>query len=564
MLLANSYILPNQTIRLTTEEVRKVLDNFEYFMNNYQQVVNKGRETVPFKLNPFQREFCATLLPMIHPDTRLERRHTIVVDKPRQVGASTIVVAFINYVCTYVKGMNHLNILHTFPVGDTISKFYNQKVQPLITGVHPDLYPTIDKEIVGKTSIVTHYRDLKGIARNNDYELISANASSIRSTTAHVWIADEVGFYAHPEELEAAVSPALPDYGFSLVVYLSTFNERKSDYFINKMKAARDNPETHTLLFAPWFMVYPEQTSGIDWKMLVLTPYDKDVIIPAMQRAGVAEVRWGDCIDWYHRKSPSFARMKQEYPTTVEEVLRFSEEESYFPQELIETQQENLMDGTRFKVVKDPITSKYEAIPTDVSPLKVFRLPRKGHQYAITIDPILAVDESSDFFAASVFDRANNEQVAVIHGRDMALDAWVEYTIGVARLYNRAMLCPEWNIAQAFVLLANASGYYNWFYINSQTRAKKEPGLRTTVGTKVPMLDRLQLLLKNKRIIIHDKNTYDELTTFIRKVNANSGKVTCEAKKGKHDDLVTCLWLYAGMLDEASIQGRASGGWTVL
>ena len=201
--LENDYQLANKTERLSAEDIRRVLTDFEFFMGNYQQIVNKERKMVPFKLNAFQRKLFETLLPMVHPDTRLDRRTTVVIIKGRQVGASVGVSAFINYLCAFVEGMENLSIAHTFPATDTVSKFYLMKVKPIITGVHPDLFPTVERENLS-SSIVTHYKDIKGIRRNNHYELVSANASSIRSSTVNIVLEDEVAFYSHPEDLDNA------------------------------------------------------------------------------------------------------------------------------------------------------------------------------------------------------------------------------------------------------------------------------------------------------------------------------------------------------------------------
>ena len=144
--LENSYRLPNKDIPLEKGDFVQAIQNFEYFMANYQQIVNKERQLVPFKLNAFQRKLFEVILPMVQKETRLDRRHRVVVVKGRQVGASVGVVALINYICAFVSGMENLSVGHVFPVGDTITKFYTQKVSPIITGVHPQLFPTMERE----------------------------------------------------------------------------------------------------------------------------------------------------------------------------------------------------------------------------------------------------------------------------------------------------------------------------------------------------------------------------------------------------------------------------------
>lgn len=872
--LENDYQLANKTERLSAEDIRRALTDFEFFMGNYQQIVNKERKMVPFKLNAFQRKLFETLLPMVHPSTRLDRRTTVVIIKGRQVGASVGVSAFINYLCAFVEGMENLSIAHTFPATDTVSKFYLMKVKPIITGVHPDLFPTVERENLS-SSIVTHYKDIKGIRRNNHYELVSANASSIRSSTINIVLEDEclggdteiltstgykkikdvteadlvaqfsaetelitfthpmrtikkkptrqvyelrwgkndrtimtgghelllkskntnrykkveleqvhfndnhkvpvasvrehrvaeltsrerllialqadahliegasytrariglkkerkkarfstlleranrdgvvawnnktekatkegykvwnfslkeqvdfkdltnvfsfnetperaeaiiqemllwdgylgssshpvkhysttnknnadlfmalgsiagynasqyvqkdsrsnshndvyrcvlsdkalrslegkektpivwndyvycvtvpdgniviragqhnyvVGncaYYTHPEDLDNAIMPALPDYGFSLVVYLSTFEDKKSDFFRNKLKIALDNPEDHVVIFAPWFLSYPEKPQGIDYNELDLTDYDRNVIIPAMVKENVPKERWGDCIEWYHSRARVTPSMKKEYPTTIEEVMEMGQNKCFFEDEAIAWQEDHIEEGTPMELLTDNITKKVKAQKTDVSPFKMYRPPEYGHKYKLIVDPITSMSAESDLFAMSVFDDTNLEQVATFFGREMPVEDYADYAVSIAKLYNNALICPESNVAEGFVVAVRALGYYYFYYDSPTNRAKKIPGIRTTVSTKEALLDKLSLLLNGKKLILHDRETVQEMKTFEKKVKMHAdGSVTVKAcaRKGKRDDAIACLWIYVGTLDQRQLSG---------
>lgn len=556
--LENDYQLANRQERLTVEEIRRVLTDFEFFMSNYQQIVNKERKMVPFKLNAFQRKLFETLLPMVHPDTRLDRRTTVVIIKGRQVGASVGVSAFINYLCAYVEGMQNLSIAHTFPATDTVSKFYLMKVKPIITGVHPDIFPTVERENLS-SSIVTHYRDIKGVRRNNHYELVSANASSIRSSTINIVLEDEVAFYSHPEDLDNAIMPALPDYGFSLVVYLSTFEDKKSDFFQNKLKIALDNPEDHVVIFAPWFLSYPERPQGIDYNELNLTDYDQNVIIPAMVKEGVPKERWGDCIDWYHSRARVTPSMKKEYPTTIEEVMEMGQNKCFFEDDAIKWQEDHIEEGTPMELLTDNITKKVKAHKTEASPFIMYRPPEFGHKYKVIVDPITSMSAESDLFAMSVFDDGNLEQVATFFGREMPVEDYADYAVSMAKLYNNALICPESNVAEGFVVSVRALGYYYFYYESPANRAKKIPGIRTTVSTKEALLDKLSLLLNNHKLILHDRETVQEMKAFEKKVKMHpDGSVTVKAcaRKGKRDDAISCLWVFVGTLDQRQLAGN--------
>lgn len=566
----NDYRLSNKDSRLSPEEISSALSHFEYFMSNYQQIVNKGRQLVPFKLNEFQRRLFSTILPMVHKETRINKRHNIIVVKSRQVGASVGVVALINYLCAFAD-LQNLSVGHVFPVGDTITKFYQQKVLPIISGVHPDLFPEIERETLS-SSILTHYKDVKGVPLNNYYELVSSGSDSIRSSTINILLEDEVCYYKKPEKLESAILPALPDYGFSLLVYLSTVGEDASSlFFLDKLKIALDNPEDWTVVFVPWYFTYPETPTGIDYDSLILDEYELETLTPAFSRDNIPRERWGDCIDWYRRRlrehNNNRKKMQLEYPSTLDEVLMIGESQTYWDSEILDKQSSNIIKGQTYRIVEDTATHKIEAQITDASPFIMYKLPVYGHKYRIVIDPITAQSAETDNFVMHVFDLENNEQVATFSDRGLSDEDYADWAVNIGTLYNRAQLCPESNVANGFIVAVNARRYYYWYYQDKQSRANRTPGIRTTVGTKGGMLDALTTLLSRGSIIIHDENTLKECRTMIKHVkNRQDGtrSVSIAAKKGKHDDRVAALWIYAGSLDQRQIEGRKRSGFDLL
>ena len=559
--IANTYALPNAASVMSAEEIQRALNDFEYFMSNYAQIVGKDRKLHPFKLNAFQRMLFRELLPLIKKDTRLDRRLTVCVLKPRQVGCTVGIIAFINYICAFLDDFQNTSICHVLPVADTLSKLYNKKIDPIISGVHPSIYPDIYRENLS-SSIVTKYDNIKGIRRQNYYEIVSSGASSVRSDTINITIFDEVAFYRKPEVVADAVLGSMPDYGFSLVVYMSTFDTRSNTYFLDKIKTAASGADDWKLLFCPWFMVYPEQPQGIDYRDLELTEYDNKVIIPAMVQYGVSETRWGDAIDWYHRKSRVISSMLREYPTTVEEVIQFSDDKTVFSKESLDKQEPNILAGEKYRILTDNQTRKVEAQSTDSSPFTIYRKPIYGHRYRIAIDPITARSQETDYFVMQVMDLTNHDQVAIFRDRGLADEDYADWAVSIGTIYNNAELCPEINVANGFIVAVNARRYYHWYYQDKKSRADRIPGLRTTVSSKEMFIDKLTTLLDRESIKIHDEITLDELRNMVKKHKGTS--VRMEARRGHHDDTVMALAIYAGSLSMPEIEKGKRNGFAIL
>lgn len=80
--LENQYELENASERMTAEEVKKSLRDFEYFAANYMQVITKEGKAKPWVLNGAQKFLYESLWPMIAPATRLNRHREVIVAKP--------------------------------------------------------------------------------------------------------------------------------------------------------------------------------------------------------------------------------------------------------------------------------------------------------------------------------------------------------------------------------------------------------------------------------------------------------------------------------------------------
>lgn len=261
--------------------------------------------------------------------------------------------------------------------------------------------------------------------------------------------------------------------------------------------------------------------------------------------------------------------MRYEFPTSIDDIMALTKDRCFFSEDVRKMQEPNIIAGTPMTLKIDQFTKKPEMEKTDQSSFIVFRQPQERHRYRLVVDAITSMSGESDYFSMMVFDEQNNEQCAVFYDNGLALEDYADYAVQIAKIYNRAMIVPEQNMAEGFIALVwEGQRYYNFYFQDQVARAKKMPGIRTTASSRQGMLDSLTILLESGRIILHDQNTINEMGFFERKVKKRQDgteSVRIEARAGHHDDRVSNLWIYAGSLDRNQIAGsNRKVGWTIL
>lgn len=559
------------TETLTPDQIRQALsgdyDGFKYFFENCLLIQDRDtRQYIHPKMNIGQQMIAKAIFKNVDKKNRKNEHREIVVIGPRQFGKSTLFTAIGDYLPAYVPGMENLNTVHTLQTGTTAGKYFKQKIAPIVANVHPAIFPTIERDTLG-TSTLLRFKDIKGIPRGGYYEITSAGSNSVRSGTVSVWLCDEPSEYRNPEAVEDAVSGAISSYAWSFTAYIGTFSDRLSDYFLNKIKLALDNPDDIELIFIPWFLVYGREGDGLGFTEEMITDYDREVIIPEMRKWGIPQEQWFDKLGWYHARELRTSKMRYEFPSSIDDIINMTSDRLVFNEQSISNQDKNLMAGKKYKIVTDNATGKVEAQETDISPFTIFKEPIYGHFYRIVIDPITAQSADTDNFVMHVMDMANHEQVATFRERGLQDEDYADWAVSIGMIYNKAQLCPESNVANGFIVAVNAKRYYKWFYQTKKNKADRIPGIRTTVSSKEYMVDCLNTMLDRDNIIIHDPHTIEEMFNFVRTVKKRtdgSTYVRFAAKAGHHDDDIAALWIYAGSLDMRQIEGRKHAGFAII
>lgn len=556
---------------MTADQIRQALsgdyEGFKYFFEHCLLIQDRDtRQYIHPKMNIGQQMIAKAIFKNVAKENRKNEHREIVVIGPRQFGKSTLFTAIGDYLPAYVPGMENLNTVHTLQTGTTAGKYFKQKIAPIVANVHPSIFPTIERDTLG-TSTLLKFKDVKGIPRGGYYEITSAGSNSVRSGTVSVWLCDEPSEYRNPEMVEDAVSGAISSYAWSFTAYIGTFSDRLSNYFLNKIKLAIDNPDDIELIFIPWFLVYGREGDGLGLTENDLTDYDKNVVLPEMIKYGVPQDQWFDKIGWYHTRALRTSKMRYEFPSSIEDIINMTSDRMVFDADSIEKQKANILAGAKYRILTDNATGKVEAQQTDISAFTIFKEPIYGHRYMVSIDPITAQSEETDYFCMHVMDMTNNEQVAIFRDRGLPDEDYADWAVSIGTIYNKATLCPEVNVANGFIVAVNARRYYHWYYEDNKARAEKLPGLRTTVSTKEKFVDKLDAMLKRGSIIIHDEDTITELGNFVKTIRrSRDGKVNIRMRaRGKgHDDTVMALCIYAGTLNLQQIEGRKRSGFAII
>ena len=556
---------------MTASEIRQALsgdyEGFKYYFENCLLLQDRDtRQFIHAVMNKGQEMIAKTIMSYVDKNTRATSHKEVVILGPRQFGKSTLLTAISNYILAYVPGFEDLNLVTTMHQAAAAAKFFKQKLEPIITNVPKEIYPTIERDSLGSSTVLT-YKDIKGIRRGGNYEITSAGSNSVRSGTVSVWLADEPSEYRNPEAVEDAVSGAISSYGWSFTAYIGTFSDRLSDYFLNKIKLALDNPDKIELIFIPWFLVYGREGDEAYYDENRLTDYDKDVIIPEMRKWGIPQEEWPQKLGWYHERALRTSKMRYEFPSSIDDIISMTSDRLVFQEQSLEKQRKNVLSGAPYRIVTDNATGKVEAQKTEVSPLTIFVSPKMSHRYRIAIDPITAQSDDTDFFCMHVMDLTNNEQVAVFRDRGLQDEDYADWAVSIGTIYNKAELCPEINVANGFIVAVNARRYYRWYYQNKKSRADRTPGLRTTVSSKELFIDKLNAMLDRESIILHDCTTVEELSNFVRisrRRSDGSTYIRMAARGKEHDDTVMALAIYAGTLSSQQIEGRRKSRFAIL
>jgi len=187
-----------------------------------------------------------------------------------------------------------------------------------------------------------------------------------------------------------------------------------------------------------------------------------------------------------------------------------------------------------------------------------YALPEKDHLYGMVCD--VSRGKGIDYSSFQIVDITcmPYTQVCVFRNNTLPPADYASVILHSAKIYNDAIVLIEVNDIgeQVSHTLINEFAYENILYTEAGGRNGKritggfgksstlDKGIKTTKTVKTVGCQLLKLLIEQNQLILVDHETINELSTFVRKAT------NYEAENGKHDDLVSCLFLFAWMSDQ--------------
>ena len=187
---------------------------------------------------------------------------------------------------------------------------------------------------------------------------------------------------------------------------------------------------------------------------------------------------------------------------------------------------DTLVDMKKLSEIKFKPEISYPFFSNDI---KIYEPPLQDHKYIVTAD---GAKGTLDNFALGIFDVSTIpfKQVGAGEIKDSYLNAPPIF-YNILKSYNNAYFICENNDGAGTSVLDILSQQYDYTNIYKEPD-KKWLGHRTTKGNRTKLLSNMKMFIENDKLILNDRKTVSELTTFVNK----KGKY--EADTSKHDDYV--------------------------
>lgn len=408
----------------------------------------------------------------------------VVFATARQVGKSTIIAAYIAWYLLF----NSEKTVAILANKESTAVEILGKVQMAYQYLPPWLQQGVKEWNKGSFVLENNSRALAG----------ATSSDSIRGYAINLVLIDEAAFVDNWETFFTSTFPTISSGKTTKVILVSTPNGL--NHFYDIVEGARKKKNDYKLVEIKW-----NQVPGRDeeWKQSILRGLNNDL--------------------------QKFAQ---------ENEVEFLGSSG------------TLVAGWRLKQLESQIPLEHK------DNIMQYEKPAPDHNYVIVAD--VSRGKGLDYSAFHVFDVTEMPYKQVLTFRDNFIVPWdyAEVIFRIAKLYNEAGVLVEVNDvgSQVSELLYHDLEYENVLSTENAGRSGKrisggfgknvDMGIRTTKTVKAIGCSMAKLLIEQGQLIINDKETISELSTFSKK------GVSFEAETGKNDDLVMCLVLFGWLSDQ--------------
>jgi len=402
----------------------------------------------------------------------LRTDNRVIILKARQIGFSTAITGYFYHNTITTPGTTTALIAHKADVAteflDKVKTFWRSTPEALRPEIHFN----------SKYEMSFPALDSKIIVMSGD------NVG--RGYTIHNALCSELSSWERADEMMLALENAVPKNG-KIVVESTPIGVGN---LYHRMWSAKDNG--YTKKDYGWWWMYSEEE-----------------------------------IETIRRRINDPMKFAQEY-----ELEFLASGRQVFDSRLVKRMRENLLEIGDIVTLEDGTSHVVKEIEGN---LRVYRPPVEKGLYVIGVDVAEGVS-GGDYSVATIWDRRSGEEVAIFRGH-VAADKFGRQLAEWGKMYNEALMVVEINNHGLTTVTALRDAMYPNLYFrpakfdSMSTTWTDRLGWKTTRVTRPLMIDDLSQGLRERSIIIHSRETMDEMLTFIFD-NANN----MVAMAGFHDD----------------------------
>jgi Terminase large subunit, T4likevirus-type, N-terminal len=458
---------PELTRREIVTQVIMCQESCIYWIWNYVTIKpDKDDAYAPFHPWPAQQEVLDGLC----------NNKLVVLGKARQLGQTTLVLAFALWVALFRKNQTILLFSKDLKTAKDLIKRLRMMFYQLPRWMRP--------------KVVTDNCDTIVFANGSRFISFASKASQGDSFTAQLAIIDECDLIDDLDTLLGGVKPTIAASG--QLILLSRPNKSTPESTFKKIfKAALAGENNYWAKFLSW-KARPDRNQEF---------YDKE---------------------YADAQSPDW--MAEQYPNSITEFLAPRSEDKRIPRKWLEACSPPLDENG---VRQWPAPIENPAILAGVPGLRLFEEPIIGRRYVIGVDLASGRGHNPnlDDSAAIIMDKLTCRQVGILVDRvEPALFA--EYTATLSRHFNKAGVLPELNGRWGGMFFQHLKDKCQ--DIEILRGPDGDEGFNTTATSKNDLYQRLAESARCGGMTINDEQTYNQLASIEAR--------TLEAPEGLHDD----------------------------